>query len=148
MQFVDTGSPLLHEIVDSEVSELENGYAILSHTWMKGEEFSYKEIDVLYQQMHHKQGYKKLKRACAVAKSLGHEVTWIDTCCINKDSTSKLSEAIRSIYRWYATAAVCIAYLQDVEPGLEPIRKSRWFTRGFMLQELIAPSRVKFYNHR
>lgn len=79
---------------------------------------------------------------------------WIDTCCIDKRSSAELSEAINSMFRWYSDAATCVAYLQDVSAALEPTARSdtkranqsKWFTRGWTLQELIAPIDVHFYN--
>lgn len=79
---------------------------------------------------------------------------WIDTCCIDKRSSSELSEAINSMYQWYANACCCIAYLSDVSSGrgqrgdtpLRHVERSKWFTRGWTLQELIAPRDVRFYD--
>ena len=92
----------------------------------------------------------KIREACAVARSNGYRYIWIDSCCIDKSSSSELSEAINSMYEWYGRADVCYAYLADVPPGADhqaedsAFRKSRWFTRGWTLQELIAPRRVEF----
>jgi hypothetical protein len=80
---------------------------------------------------------------------------WIDSCCIDKTSSAELSEAINSMFRWYQNAQVCYAYLSDV-PAIEDLdhyrkdsefRRSKWFTRGWTLQELLAPEIVVFYNH-
>jgi hypothetical protein len=53
------------------------------------------------------------------------------------------------MYRWYKNVAVCYADLEDIGPELSPdfseIRIARWFTRGWILQELVAPRGVKFY---
>ena len=92
----------------------------------------------------------KIRDACAVALRNGFRYIWIDSCCIDKSSSSELSEAINSMYKWYALADMCYAYLADVPPGDDhhatrsAFRKSRWFTRGWTLQELIAPLRVEF----
>ncbi|KAM5546178.1 hypothetical protein V8D89_000304 [Ganoderma adspersum] len=92
----------------------------------------------------------KIREACAVARSNGYRYIWIDSCCIDKSSSSELSEAINSMYEWYGRADVCYAYLADVPPGANhqaegsAFRQSRWFTRGWTLQELIAPRRVEF----
>ena len=83
-----------------------------------------------------------------LAKSRGFDWVWIDTCCIDKKSSAELSEAINSMFRWYAEAQECYAYLSDVRltPGLQDFRKnfkqSAWFTRGWTLQELLAPADV------
>jgi hypothetical protein len=86
-----------------------------------------------------------------LVKQAGFEYVWIDTCCIDKERSAELSEAINSMYRWYKEAQVCIAYLADVPSEDSPrslysaLAMSRWFTRGWTLQELIAPPTVKFY---
>lgn len=91
--------------------------------------------------------------ACQIAANSHFKYIWIDTCCIDKSDISELSEAINSMFRWYQSAAVCYAYLADVPPLLfgEPnnidtasFKKSRWFTRGWTLQELLAPKQVMF----
>jgi hypothetical protein len=85
---------------------------------------------------------------------------WIDTCCIEKRDSAELSEAINSMYRWYTEAQICYAYLEDVtwpsgskldnktvDQGLPPsFLSSKWFARGWTLQELIAPPAVAFYS--
>ena len=94
----------------------------------------------------------KIRRACAVARNNGYRYIWIDSCCIDRSSSSELSEAINSMYKWYALADVCYAYLADVPPGVNHeaegswFRKSRWFKRGWTLQELIAPVNVMFFS--
>ena len=92
----------------------------------------------------------KIREACNVARANGYRYLWIDSCCIDKTSSSELSEAINSMYQWYARADVCYAFLADV-PAEEDHRRedskfrlSRWFTRGWTLQELIAPANVLF----
>ncbi|TBU25371.1 hypothetical protein BD311DRAFT_501465 [Dichomitus squalens] len=93
---------------------------------------------------------RKIREACKVARDAGHRYLWIDSCCIDKTSSSELSESINSMYQWYGRAKVCFAHLADVPAGEDPragqsaFRRSRWFTRGWTLQELIAPSAVKF----
>ncbi|TBU30318.1 hypothetical protein BD311DRAFT_864091 [Dichomitus squalens] len=92
----------------------------------------------------------KIREACRVAREAGYDYLWIDSCCIDKASSSELTEAINSMYLWYSRADLCYAYLADVPSGEDPhgpesaFRKSRWHKRGWTLQELIAPSSVKF----
>jgi hypothetical protein len=71
------------------------------------------------------------------------------TCCIDKSSSSELSEAINSMYRWYKNAKFCYAYLSNARTSdtLE-FSRSRWFSRSWTLQELIAPLNVKFYGFK
>ncbi|KAI0100589.1 heterokaryon incompatibility protein-domain-containing protein [Nemania sp. FL0031] len=129
-------------------------YAILSHTWGK-EEVSLAEFQ---KAKTTSQGYRKILNCCKQAISDGLDYVWIDTCCIDKSSSAELSEAINSMYQWYRDSAICYAYLDDVkcndfilaERGDEvftsSFAKSRWFTRGWTLQELLAPSIVDFYD--
>ncbi|KAI8624082.1 hypothetical protein F5Y19DRAFT_455837 [Xylariaceae sp. FL1651] len=49
------------------------------------------------------------------------------------------------MFRWYRKAKVCYAYLSDVTSKTD-MASSRWFTRGWTLQELIAPRNVQFYS--
>ncbi|KIW21556.1 hypothetical protein PV08_02136 [Exophiala spinifera] len=124
-------------------------YAILSHRWDKGE-VEFKDMRHL-SKARRKEGFAKVRNSAKRAfKKHEVEYIWIDTCCINKDSSAELSEAINSMYAWYKNSTVCLVYLSDV-PGDEPITSnsrfggSVWFTRGWTLQELIAPERVEFY---
>ncbi|KAM5540586.1 hypothetical protein V8D89_005617 [Ganoderma adspersum] len=94
----------------------------------------------------------KIRVACKVARRDGYRYIWIDSSCIDKSSSSELSEAINSMCNWYRGAQVCYAFLADV-PFNEDVRaensmfrKSRWFTRGWTLQELIAPRVVVFFS--
>ena len=86
-----------------------------------------------------------------MARENGYDYIWIDSCCIDKSPSSvEVSDAINSMYKWYSLAAVCYAYLADVPTGEDPcvedsaFRRSRWFLRGWTLQELIAPFSVEF----
>ncbi|KAI1167614.1 heterokaryon incompatibility protein-domain-containing protein [Nemania serpens] len=135
----DSGIFTIEEFSGHEVQP----YAILSHTW--GED------EVSFQDMRsadavNKKGYEKIKNCCSLAKANGYGYVWIDTCCIDKRSSAELSEAINSMYRWYQEADICYAYLADV-PSISKLSESRWFTRGWTLQELIAPSTVLFFNN-
>ncbi|TBU43755.1 heterokaryon incompatibility protein-domain-containing protein [Dichomitus squalens] len=92
----------------------------------------------------------KVRDACTAAREAGYRYIWIDSCCIDKTSSSELSEAINSMYKWYALSAACYAYLADVpfdedhRASRSSFRRSRWFERGWTLQELIAPLEVIF----
>jgi hypothetical protein len=129
-------------------------YAILSHTW--GEE------EVNLQGLRdgsgrRKAGYKKIRFCGEQAERDGYQYVWVDTCCIDKSNQAELAEAITSMFRWYQNAAICYVYLSDVSTNnhdqvdsssqswQSAFRKSRWFTRGWTLQELIAPQSVVFF---
>jgi hypothetical protein len=101
-------------------------------------------------QVEKKTGFSKIRRCREQAKLNGIDWVWIDTCCIDKSSSAELSEAINSMYAWYRSSKVCYVYLQDVPP-LNPFfperefKETRWFKRGWCLQELIAPKNIEFY---
>jgi hypothetical protein len=125
-------------------------YAILSHTWGR-EEVSLQDLS--QPEVSRKEGFKKIRYCCEQSLKDKVEFAWVDTCCIDKSSSAELSEAINSMFRWYLNARVCYAYLQDVAtvypgssgPGPE-FYNSKWFTRGWTLQELLAPDAVVFYS--
>jgi hypothetical protein len=129
-------------------------YVILSHTW-GAEEVTLQQLQLDTSAQIRKEGYLKIQNFALQGKANGFEWGWVDTCCIDKTSSAELSEAINSMYRWYAEADSCYTYLSDVsssdsegpqEPALEKqFAVSRWFTRGWTLQELLAPLHVVFY---
>lgn len=133
-------------------------YAILSQTWLSDDqEVTFEELNSLTDgKTRGKLGYQKLAFCSKQAKIDGLQFVWADTCCINKASSSELSEAINSMFRWYQNAAKCYAYLSDVsietsEAGgsrylYSRLQNSRWFKRGWTLQELIAPFDVTIYD--
>jgi len=108
-------------------------YAILSHTWLDDDlEVTYD--DAKQGRMRTGLGYEKLAKFCeTAAQKYGVVLAWMDTICINKDSTSELDESIRSMYRWYQNSHICIAYLPNTM-SLEDMPGDRWFTRGWTLQ--------------
>ncbi|KAL5093887.1 hypothetical protein Trisim1_009363 [Trichoderma cf. simile WF8] len=125
-------------------------HAILSHTW-GSDEVTFTDFTNPSTRAT-KSGFIKIKKTCEIALKNGFSYVWIDTCCINKESSSELSEAINSMFRWYRDAAICYAYLEDASDDIKlPITSSssighcRWFTRGWTLQELLAPKEVVFF---
>lgn len=140
----------LHEFQGDNIPRYE--YVILSHIWGEGE-VSFQDLQV--GRGPSKQGYEKITFTCKQACRDGFRWAWIDTCCIDKTSSAELSEAINSMYQWYKDSARCYAYLSDVGESDFPYaastdesgyrRISKWFTRAWTLQELIAPPVVNFY---
>ncbi|KAI0359560.1 HET-domain-containing protein [Trametes cingulata] len=124
-------------------------YAILSHCWEE-DEVTFADIQDLAR-ARKRRGWKKVENACAAARRYKSSRErplawiWIDTCCIDKSSSAELSEAINAMFGWYQEAWICLAFLSDVRADEDPLtagssfRRSRWFTRGWTLQELIAP---------
>lgn len=133
-------------------------YAILSHTWRHDcQEVSF--VDLLDRTAASKAGFDKIRFCGAQAKRDGIAYFWVDTCCIDRSNSSELQEAVNSMFAWYRDAAKCYVFLGDVShsaPLLNKERnesaweaafaKSRWFTRGWTLQELIAPAEVEFFS--
>jgi hypothetical protein len=120
-------------------------YAILSHTW-GGDEVTFQDMSLPGHIL--KTGYSKIKQTCQLALQDSLEFAWVDTCCIDKSSSAELTESINSMFQWYMNAAVCYVFLDLPENGQaeDGLNKCRWFTRGWTLQELLAPNTVKFYD--
>lgn len=129
-------------------------YAILSHRWgAYGTEVTLRDMENDHYKTSPKKSasYDKLLKTCRQAEIDNIDYVWVDTCCINKESSSELSESINSMFLWYKEAKVCYAFLNDVPHCEDPktnevFAKSQWFTRGWTLQELIAPKTVIFYS--
>jgi hypothetical protein len=132
-------------------------YAILSHTWTEGQEVTYN--DLMAGAGKDKIGHDKIRFCGGRAAADSLEYFWVDTCCIDKSTSHELSTAINSMFRWYQRASKCYVYLSDVvvpeEVGdaeafrvtwAEAFQRSRWFTRGWTLQELLAPPCVEFFS--
>ncbi|RYC60709.1 hypothetical protein CHU98_g5507 [Xylaria longipes] len=134
-------------------------YAILSHTWGE-DEVTLQDMQSSMEGAKKKRGFSKIEGCCGLARGQGIYYAWIDTCCIDKTNGAELSEAINSMFSWYKNAEVCYAYLSDVLPDDVPITpatlsssiigrerfddtsrffRSRWFSRCWTLQELLAP---------
>ncbi|KAF2195598.1 HET-domain-containing protein [Zopfia rhizophila CBS 207.26] len=150
LRLEDDGEFSLVEFVGKNIPP----YTVLSHTWgAEDEEVTFK--DLMEGTCKRKVGYSKIRFCGKQAADDGLQFFWVDTCCIDKSSSSELSEAINSMFRWYKDAARCYAYLADV-PGSNAhpqaaiatkFARSRWFTRGWTLQELLAPANVHFFSN-
>ncbi|KAH6663650.1 heterokaryon incompatibility protein-domain-containing protein [Halenospora varia] len=148
MRLLNTSTLQLKEFSGSEIP----GYAILSHRW--------EEKEVTLQDLQDGSapgmaGYSKIRGCCRQAAAGGWQWAWIDSCCIDKTSSSELSETINSMFKWYSDAKVCYVYLSDVgrtsnqdgtDDSAKRFTRSKWFTRGWALQELLAPRVVIFFN--
>jgi Heterokaryon incompatibility protein (HET) len=148
MRLINTRTLQLEQFFEDRIP----GYAILSHTWEEESEVTFQDWQDIGKASK-KFGFVKIQGACRQAIKDGLNYLWVDTNCIDKSSSADLTEAINSMFAWYRDAAVCYAYLVDVPTldrndtvPLKHFRKSRWFTRGWTLQELLAPSRVIFYS--
>ncbi|KAI0377247.1 HET-domain-containing protein [Hypomontagnella monticulosa] len=145
MRLLNCRTMQMEEFFDSHIPK----YAILSHTWGE-KEVSYQAF--VSRSLTEGPGYEKIEGFCSLAAGLGYEWAWVDTCCIDKSSSAELSEAINSMFHWYRSSDLCIIYLSDVYNHLnlelrnQAFRLSRWHTRGWTLQELLAPRRAVFYD--
>ncbi|KAJ3469150.1 hypothetical protein MRS44_003215 [Fusarium solani] len=143
---------LTHELHEFNDEKKRSRYCILSHRWGI-DEVLYKDLLDPSTKPTAKAGWPKVAGACNLAMHLGYEWIWIDTCCIDKSSSAELSEAVNSMFRWYQEADICIAYLADIQ-HIAPrpadyvayLGDSDWFTRGWTLQEMLAPRAVDFYS--
>lgn len=151
MRLINVRSLDIEEFFGDDIPE----YAILSHTWGT-EEVTLQEWSRRQEpSVSSKSGYKKIVSACRLASIHRWNYVWVDTNCIDKTSSAELSEAINSMYTWYSDAQVCFVHLQDVvfDPTSAAsidltalFQSSRWFTRGWTLQELLAPVFLRFYD--
>lgn len=158
MWLINTRTLVLQEFFGDSIPP----YAVLSHRWTD-DEISF--TDFREGRRKDSTGYRKIVDFCEIAVSRAHvEWAWADTACIDKRSSAELTEAINSMFQWYRKAKVCFVHLHDVTGlswchtnNLEPspshykiinsrLAKSDWFTRGWTLQELLAPKHVLFFS--
>ena len=161
LRIEDNGSFTLTEnfVKEEEIPK----YAVLSHRWLADRE------EVNFDDMRDgaarkkASGYKKIQFCHQQAVKDGLQYIWVDTCCINKSSSQELQEAITTMFEWYQNSSRCYVYLMDVsadedaaddtadgavvsQPWGTAFCKSSWFTRGWTLQELLAPTNVMFFS--
>ncbi|PVH77971.1 hypothetical protein DL98DRAFT_561393 [Cadophora sp. DSE1049] len=153
LQSDDNGNLSLTEFFESAIPN----YAILSHRWGT-DEVTFKDLtDGISKSKAG--GYSKIQFCGEQARRDSLKYFWVNTCCIDKSSSAELSEAINSMFRWYQKATRCYVYLSDVSirkrkasdisaecTWESAFRASKWFTRGWTLQELLAPRSVEFYS--
>ncbi|KAG8829132.1 hypothetical protein FRC17_007081 [Serendipita sp. 399] len=145
-------------------------YSILSHRWGDGE-VVFHHFQTLHQQvvgMPNPPGFKdkllmlrnyvpsaseaasesslvKLAHFLKVSAEKQCKFAWMDTICINKESSTELDESIRSMFAWYRDSHICIVYLSETNSRSD-LKQDPWFGRGWTLQELLAPRRFAFYS--
>ncbi|KAI0744723.1 hypothetical protein C8Q76DRAFT_663309, partial [Earliella scabrosa] len=141
----------LHHFTSPE--DVKEGYVILSHVW-NAQEDSFQDLQDILEWCDRSgqdpRGFVTMKvcQFCELAESYGYKWVWIDTCCIDRTSSAELSETINAMYQYYARALVCYVYLADQHHPSRIIASKKWFTRGWTLQELIAPRALHFFNTR
>ncbi|CZR65466.1 uncharacterized protein PAC_15366 [Phialocephala subalpina] len=150
MRLLNTSILMLQEFIGEDIPQ----YAILSHRWEE-EEVTFQDFqEVQNSKGDAKKGWSKIEGCRAQGAKDGYQWVWIDSCCIDKSSSAELTEAINSMFNWYRKAQVCYTYLSDVPSTTDweekhrqdsNFRRSKWFTRGWTLQELLAPEDLKFF---
>ncbi|KAK5674004.1 hypothetical protein LTS10_013242 [Elasticomyces elasticus] len=142
MRLLNVGSLEFAEFQDDDRPP----YVAASHRWLGDGEATFQ--DIRDRRNTSGDGYQKVGAFAAYVREHLSPIQWlwVDTCCINRDSAAELSEAINSMFGWYRSAKVCLAYLVDVKTGegISSVEKSKWFKRGWTLQELLAPQTVVF----
>jgi hypothetical protein len=146
MRLINVNTMQVEQFVEDRVPK----YAILSHRW-EDEEVSYRDMSL--SDVSKKKGYSKIEKTCRLARNTVadtcFEYVWVDTCCIDRTNSTELAEAINSMFRWYKESVICYAWLSDLDPAVSievGLPGCTWFTRGWTLQELLAPKRVFFYD--
>ena len=147
MRLINVYTLEIEKFVEDEIPE----YSILSHTWGLDEASFEQWTQHSNPAKSTRPGFVKVLSACSLSRREGFKYTWVDTVCINKSNMEELTEALNSMFKWYRASAVCYAYLEDLQRHPTAIRMKnlpfcRWFSRGWTLQELIAPTIVKFYD--
>ena len=143
MRLINCKTYHLEEFLGSNIPK----YAILSHTWSQ-DEVTFAEFTTDLESAKHKAGFRKIQFICEQALAEKIEYAWVDTACIDKSSSAELTEAINSMFKWYALSTICYTYLSDVtkENFDDDFPQSRWFSRGWTLQELLAPTELAFFD--
>lgn len=171
MRLLETTDGRTYNLVDDFINKGQcPPYAILSHTWEEDQEISFDHVLEDKRSRYRKlrtslrlpprsgrSGYNKLRFCAKQANNDGLQYFWVDTCCINKGDPEEVERAINSMFQWYRLATKCYVYLSDVSTAYQGANdehptwhldfvKSRWFTRGWTLQELLAPTVVEFFS--
>ncbi|KAL7929512.1 heterokaryon incompatibility domain-containing protein [Trichoderma chlorosporum] len=128
MRLLCVKTQTLHEFFADKIPP----YATLSHTW-EADEITFEDITDGHSYRESKKGWAK--------DAL--EFVWIDTCCINKSNSMSIE---CYVYVADFSHPGLNAESQEKQSALERYRWSRWFTRGWTLQELLAPPSVRFFD--
>ena len=170
MRLINTDTRLIEKF-DDPSNVPNSGYAILSHTWTikPDKELELEDIRTAGNEAAKAKLVEvnpKTRETCRLAQMSALSYAWIDTICIDQNSSSDKSEAINAMYRYYQDAKICFTHLFDVDghgitltdfnpnkpdtDDMKAVRKefnnARWFKRGWTLQELLAPPRLWFYD--
>ncbi|KAI5994944.1 hypothetical protein F5J12DRAFT_929406 [Pisolithus orientalis] len=146
-RLLSSASSLTRQQLQTEIGSAVTDFfqiAMLSHRWGSGEPLLRDVEGKNIYDLRGTDGLEKLQDFCLLALERHFQWAWSDTCCIDKDSSAELQETIGSMFSWYRRSSLTIVYLSDVS-NVGSLSHSVWFTRGWTLQELLAPSALLFY---
>lgn len=154
-----TEDPIFQELVSSMTTQLHQEridtvtrryfqYVMLSHRWEAKELELADVLDKSIYELDASPAVTKLQQFCHLAHKAEFRWAWSDTCCIDKDRDVEFAKSINSMFHWYRCSAATVVYLTGVPPQLIPgaLTRSIWMTRGWTLQELLAPPVIRFYH--
>ncbi|KAF8552132.1 hypothetical protein OG21DRAFT_1498629 [Imleria badia] len=161
IQMFKSETPFKKIVFETAISKIDRAYIrqcvakyfkwiMFSHTW-EGQEPTLKDVNIVDSvwKLEESPLNEKLRQFCTTAREKGYRWAWSDTCCIDKDTSAILSQSLIAMYSWYEKAAETLVYLADVLSSAEfgdlALTKSRWMTRAWTLQELLASKVVRFY---
>lgn len=146
MRFLHTKTFVLHDFTGPPSS-----YAVFFHAHGSDdigfEDFSKPQMLLC------KDGFHRLWQACSRARNHGSEWLWSDAVCIDRGSSTALTEAFNSLARIYQHCIFSIIYLEDlpcsdcVGGGLEKrLAKCAWLRNVWVLPQLIFPKHSFIYD--
>ncbi|KAG0701294.1 hypothetical protein DFH29DRAFT_852779 [Suillus ampliporus] len=141
-----THLPLQTEPIEEAVAKYFN-WVMLSHKWESKEPLMHDIHDKVVYDLDPGGTVVKLQTFCKVTRDAGHRRAWSDTCCTDQNNNVELQRSVNSMFVWYRNSALTIVYLSDVPPSSKSgaLADSTWNTRGWTIQEFLAPNVVLFY---
>jgi hypothetical protein len=139
-------APLQAEPIEEAVARYFS-WIMLSHRWESKEPLLHDIQDKAIYDLDSIGTMVKLQTFCKTARDMGHRWAWSDTCCIDQNNHVELQRSVNSMFVWYRHSALTIIYLSDVPPSSKSgaLANSTWNTRGWTVQEFLAPNVVLFY---
>ncbi|KAG1814090.1 hypothetical protein EV424DRAFT_42587 [Suillus variegatus] len=139
-------APLQTELIKEAVIKYFS-WVMLSHRWETKEPGLHDIQDKVIYDLDPVGTVVKLQKFSQVARDAGHRWAWSDTCCIDQNNNIEVQQSVNSMFVWYHHSALTIVYLSDVLPSSEygALANSTWNTRGWTVQEFLAPEAVLFY---
>ncbi|KAG2119604.1 heterokaryon incompatibility protein-domain-containing protein [Suillus discolor] len=139
-------APLNTEPINKAVAKFFS-WVMLSHRWDSKEPLLHNIQGRVVYELYGVGGIEKLQKFCKKARDLGYRWAWSDTCCIDQNNNVELQRSVNSMFVWYHQSALTIVYLSDVSPSAEwgALANSDWNTRGWTVQEFLAPRVILFY---